>query len=40
MHLPKTGILHHDMGRGALSTWAKNNHIDMNNLYNYLSNYK
>lgn len=40
MHLPKTGILHHGMGRGALSTWAKNNHIDMNNLYNYLSNYK
>ncbi len=33
---PKTGVLHHDRGRGALSSWAKNNRIDMNDVLSYL----
>ena len=29
MHFPKSGIMKHDLGRGALSTWAKKYGIDM-----------
>lgn len=36
MDFPKKGILHHDFGRGPLSTWAKRSNIDMNELYNKL----
>ena len=36
MHLPKGGILHHDIGRGALSTWATRANVDMNKIYSYL----
>ena len=36
MGFPRKGVLHHDMGRGALSTWAKNNGIDMNMVYEKL----
>jgi lipopolysaccharide cholinephosphotransferase len=32
MQFPKTGILKHDLGRGALSTWAKRNNIEMNDI--------
>lgn len=30
--LPLTGLFHHDEGRGALSTWALKNGIDMNQI--------
>lgn len=36
MGFPRTGVLHHDRGRGALSSWAKNNGIDMNDVLSYL----
>ncbi len=39
MSLPRSGILHHDEGRGALSTWAKRNHIDMKEVVKYLNDY-
>lgn len=39
MSLPKGGILHHDEGRGPLSTWARKNHIDMNQIMTYLNDY-
>lgn len=29
MHFPTSGVLHHDGKRGALSTWAQRNNIDM-----------
>lgn len=29
MGFPRKGILHHDEGRGPLSTWAKKNNVDM-----------
>lgn len=29
MQIPRGGILHHDMGRGPLSTWAKKNSVNM-----------
>lgn len=32
MLFPKTGVLKHDLGRGALSTWAKKNNIEMNDI--------
>lgn len=37
MGFPRTGVLHHDFGRGALSTWAKRNHIDMNDVLDVLN---
>lgn len=39
MSLPKGGILHHDEGRGALSTWAQRNQIDMKQVLSYLNDY-
>lgn len=39
MQLPKGGILHHDMGRGALSTWAKKSNTDMKQVLYYLKEY-
>ena len=36
MGFPKAGILHHDMGNSSLSTWAKRNGIDMNEIYKKL----
>lgn len=38
MNFPKNGVLHHDMGRGPLSTWAKSFGIDMYDVHNYLKN--
>ena len=32
MSFPRRGILYHDGGRGALSTWAKRNGTDMNSI--------
>ena len=29
MNFPRRGILHHDEGRGPLSTWANNHGVDM-----------
>lgn len=29
MNFPKTGVEHHDLGRGPLKTWAKKNGVDM-----------
>jgi lipopolysaccharide cholinephosphotransferase len=29
MSFPRKGVLHHDLGRGALSTWAKRNGVNM-----------
>lgn len=37
MGFPRKDILHHDMGRGALSTWARRNKVDMNAILSYLS---
>lgn len=37
MSFPNSGILHHDEGRGALSTWAKRNGVDMNDVYKKLT---
>lgn len=34
--LPLTGLFHHDEGRGALSTWALKNGIDMNQILEQL----
>lgn len=39
LQVPRGGILHHDEGRGALSTWAKRNKIDMYSIYEYLINF-
>ena len=36
MGFPKRGILHHDQGRGPLSTWAKKNGMDMQKVYEKL----
>ena len=36
MQFPKGGILHHDFGRGRLSTWAKQNGVDMSEIKTYL----
>lgn len=36
MQFPKGGMLHHDFGRGKLSTWAKRNGVDMNEIKSYL----
>lgn len=36
MLLPQRGVLHHDGGRGPLSTWAKRSGTDMNEVYQYL----
>lgn len=36
MGFPRKGVLHHDMGKGTLSTWAKRNDIDMNLVYEKL----
>lgn len=38
MNFPKNGVLHHDMGRGPLSTWAKSSGIEMYDVHNYLKN--
>ncbi len=35
---PKSGVLHHDMGRGNLHTWAKKNGVDMKEVKNELEN--
>lgn len=37
MGFPRKDILHHDLGRGALSTWAKRCGIDMNQVLSYLT---
>ena len=37
MSFPKTGVEHHDLGRGALCTWAKRNSVDMNVIKQELS---
>lgn len=37
MKIPRKGLLHHDEGRGALSTWAKRNAVDMNIMYRELT---
>lgn len=39
MQVPRTGILHHEEGRGALSTWAKKNNINMQKVYSMLKSY-
>ena len=39
MQLPKGGILHHNAGRGDLSTWAKNSNVDMVQVLSYLKEY-
>ena len=39
MQLPKGGILHHNEGRGDLSTWAKNSNVDMVQVLSYLKEY-
>lgn len=36
MLFPKSGVLHHDMGRGPLSTWAKLGLVDMYQVHEYL----
>lgn len=36
MGFPKTGILHHDCGRGELSSWAKRNGVNMKDVLSYL----
>ncbi len=36
MSFPSTGILHHDLGRGALSTWAKRSGTNMEAVLNEL----
>lgn len=39
MQLPKVGILHHDEGRGPLSTWARRHNVDMKQVLAYLKEY-
>lgn len=39
MQLPKSGILHHGLGRGDLSTWALQAGTNMNKVYTYLINF-
>ena len=39
MQLPKNGILHHNAGRGDLSTWAKKSNVDMVQILSYLKEY-
>lgn len=36
MGFPKSGVLHHDLGRGPLSTWAKRSGTNMEEVYTYL----
>lgn len=36
MNFPKSGVLHHDLGRGPLSSWAERSGTDMQTVYNYL----
>ena len=36
MGFPHKGLLHHDLGRGPLFSWAKKNKLDMNEIYNQL----
>lgn len=36
MGFPKSGVLHHDLGRGALSSWAKKSGVSMVEIYSYL----
>ena len=36
MELPHVGVLHHDGGRGPLSTWAIKSGTDMKEVYSYL----
>lgn len=38
MSFPQSGLLHHDEGRGALSTWAKKYGVDMNTVMAELQN--
>ena len=38
MELPHSGVLHHDGGRGPLSTWARRTGTDMKEVYSYLKN--
>ena len=40
MSFPLSGILHHDLGRGALSIWAKRSGTDMNTILNELIDIK
>lgn len=37
LKFPRDGILHHDLGRGPLSTWAKRNGVDMKIILNELT---
>lgn len=32
LRFPRNGILHHDQGRGALSTWARRNNVNMDGI--------
>lgn len=36
MSFPRRGVLHHNLGRGPLSTWAKRHGVDMNDILNEL----
>lgn len=36
MDFPKQGVLHHDLGRGPLSTWAERSGTNMKTVYGYL----
>lgn len=36
MDFPKSGVLHHDLGRGPLSTWANRSGTNMQTVYDYL----
>lgn len=36
MNFPKSGVLHHDLGRGQLSQWASKYNVDMNEIKAYL----
>ena len=38
LNVPRCGILHHSIGRTPLSTWAKQNNINMNMMLNNLQN--
>ena len=38
MGFPKSGVLHHDKGRGPLSSWAKKNGADMSDVLDRLKN--
>lgn len=35
MNFPKSGVLHHDLGRGQLSQWASKYNVDMNEIKVY-----